>query len=90
MDGAVAVDVRESSEFAEGHIPQAHHIPLGELEVRAVELPRDRPIVTYCGHGERSATALSVLERLGFGPLTNFDGGFGAWREEGLEIESNA
>jgi hydroxyacylglutathione hydrolase len=87
LDGGLALDVRESSEFAEGHIPGALHIPLGELESRAHSIPTDRPIVTYCGHGERSATALSLLERLGFGQLANFDGGFDAWQEAGLRVE---
>lgn len=86
-DGGLALDVRESSEFAQGHIPGALHIPLGELESRARTIPRERPIVTYCGHGERSATALSLLERLGFGPLANVDGGFDAWQEAGLPVE---
>lgn len=86
-DGAVAVDVREASEFQEGHIPGALHIPLGDLESGAAAIPRDRPVLTYCGHGERSATALSLLERLGFSDLVNFDGGFGAWQEAGFGLE---
>ncbi len=86
-NGATALDVREANEFAEGHIPGAVHIPLGELERRAIEIRSDRPIVTYCGHGERSATALSLLERLGFAPLANLDGGIDAWQEAGLGIE---
>ncbi len=87
VDGALGLDVREPQEFAAGHIPRALHIPLGELASRASELPVDRPIVTYCGHGERSATALSLLERLGFRSLINFDGGFGAWQQAGLEVQ---
>ncbi|MCE7927932.1 MAG: MBL fold metallo-hydrolase [Chloroflexi bacterium CFX7] len=86
-DGAVAVDVRELNEFQEGHIPGAVHIPLGDLESRAAAIPADRPVLTYCGHGERSATALSLLERLGFTDLVNFDGGFGAWQEAGFGLE---
>jgi len=86
-EGAVPLDVRERNEFADGHIPGALHIPLGDLEDRAAEIPDDLPIVTYCGHGERSATALSLLERLDFQGLTNLDGGIEAWREARLEIE---
>jgi rhodanese-related sulfurtransferase len=86
-DGALALDVREDNEFDVGHIPGAEHIPLGSLTERAGELPRDRTIVTYCGHGERSATALSILERLGFKNVVNFDGGFGAWEDAGMEVE---
>ncbi len=85
--GALALDVRERNEYQAGHIPGARHIPLGDLRARASELPTDRPVVTYCGHGERSATALSILERLGFGDLANFDGGFGAWEEAGMQVE---
>jgi rhodanese-related sulfurtransferase len=43
--------------------------------------------MTYCGHGERAATALSLLERGGFGSLVNLDGGFGGWKEAGLATE---
>lgn len=84
LEGAIALDVRERDEFEAGHLPEAVHIPLGELAGRAVELPRDRPILTYCGHGERSATALSLLERLDFRCLTNLDGGFDGWRDVGF------
>jgi rhodanese-related sulfurtransferase/glyoxylase-like metal-dependent hydrolase (beta-lactamase superfamily II) len=84
--GAVALDVRETGEFAEGHLPGALHIPLGDLERRAVELPAGRPIVTYCGHGERSATGLSLLERQGLGPLINLDGGIEAWQAAGHSL----
>ncbi len=86
-DGALALDVREASEFRDGHLPGALHIPLGELEERSGQVPIDRPIITYCGHGERSATALSILERLGFDQLVNFDGGFGSWQEMGLRVD---
>ena len=61
LDGALALDVRERDEYAAGRIPGAIHRPLGELERRSDELPADRPIVAYCGHGERSATAISLL-----------------------------
>ena len=83
---AVLVDVRERNEFEEGHIAGSLHIPLGELERRSAEIPRGRPIVTYCGHGERAATGLSLLERLGFAPLTNLNGGIEAWEAAGYEV----
>lgn len=85
--GALALDVREPNEFAEGHLPGALNIPLGELQQRVQELPRNRSIVTYCGHGERSATGLSLLRREGFGPLTNLNGGTGAWKDAGLPLD---
>ena len=42
---AVLLDVREPQEWQAGHAPQAEHIPLGQLESRLAELPRDRQII---------------------------------------------
>jgi rhodanese-related sulfurtransferase len=88
LDGAVALDVREPNEFEAGHVAEAISIPLGQLEARVEELPRDRPIVAYCGHGERSSSGVSILERAGFKTLLNLDGGFGVWEEAGYLRES--
>lgn len=84
--GAVALDVREREEVRSGRIPDAVNLPLGSLSRMLVSLDRRRPIVTYCGHGERSATALSILERAGFSELYNLNGGIDAWREAGYPI----
>jgi glyoxylase-like metal-dependent hydrolase (beta-lactamase superfamily II) len=85
-DGALALDVREPDEYAAGHLPEATHIPLGDLARRIDELPRDRPIVAYCGHGERAATATSLLELSGRGPLLNLHGGMEAWEDANLAV----
>ncbi len=91
LDGALALDVREPSEYAAGHLPEAANVPLGALARRLAALPRDRPLAVYCGHGERSATAVSLLERAGFGsPLLNLDGGFDAWKAADLPAGSAA
>jgi len=78
-DGALAIDVREPSEVQAGTIDGARTIPLGELSARLGEVPKDRPLVVYCGHGERASTGVSLLERAGFKQLTNLDGGYDAW-----------
>jgi rhodanese-related sulfurtransferase len=84
LDGALALDVREPGEFADGHIAGARHVPLGRLPAELAQLPRDRSILAYCGHGERAATALSLLERAGFGgALVNLDNGLSAWEAAG-------
>ena len=44
----------------------AQHVEAGDLAAPGVTLPQDRPIATHCGHEQRSATALSVLERQGY------------------------
>ena len=86
LDGAVALDVREPDEFAAGHVAGATSIPLGQLEARVEELPMDQPIVTYCGQGERSSSAVSILERLGFEMVLNLDGGYPTWEKAGLAL----
>jgi rhodanese-related sulfurtransferase len=86
QDGAAVLDVREPGEFESGHVPDAVHIPLGELGDRLGEVPRGRPIVTYCGSVARSTTAASLLERAGVGPALNLEGGFEAWRKAGNRV----
>lgn len=47
-DGALLLDVRQSAEYAEGHVPGAQLLPLSVLPVRMHELPRDRPVYVVC------------------------------------------
>jgi len=56
------LDVRQAGEYAAGHLPAAWNVELGALA--GAQLPNG-PVVTMCGHGERAATAASVLERGG-------------------------
>jgi hydroxyacylglutathione hydrolase len=75
------VDVRNSYEWAAGHIDSAKNIPLAHLVVRAKELDPERPVVVHCQMGGRSAVAASVLEARGFRSVTNLAGGYKAWEE---------
>jgi hydroxyacylglutathione hydrolase len=83
--GAQPLDVREPDEFALGHISGASPAPLGTLASMKHELPTGRPLLTYCGSGQRSVTAASILERHGVGPVVNLRGGYGAWRDAGRD-----
>ena len=80
------VDVRNHSEFAQGHIPGALHMPVGHLNARLAEIPRDKPIVLQCQGGARSAIASSVLRRAGIRDIVNLRGGFGDWEREGHPV----
>lgn len=84
-EGALLLDVRETSEWDAGHVPGAMHIPYEELSERAHELPHGRPIVTYCAGGIRSSLAASILES-GGRTVANLRGGFTAWRNAELPI----
>jgi rhodanese-related sulfurtransferase len=77
-DGADVIDVREADEFARGHVPSARHIPLGTLPQHELNGSHADPVVVYCGHGERSSTAASILERKGYRNVANVRGGLPA------------
>jgi len=83
------VDVREPDEFNGplGRIHGAKLIPLGALAQRVGELERDRPVVTVCRSGGRSAQGAVILERAGFTNVANLAGGMLRWRAEGNPVE---
>jgi len=87
-DGARVVDVRERSEYDDGHVPGAQHIPYEQLEQRMSEVPIDRTVVVYCASGVRSSLATGIFERHGI-TAANLRGGFNAWRNAGLPIEGS-
>jgi glyoxylase-like metal-dependent hydrolase (beta-lactamase superfamily II)/rhodanese-related sulfurtransferase len=82
------VDVREQSEFDGplGHIPGATLIPLGTLAEGAKKLSKEKPIVTVCRAGGRSAQATVILKRAGYADLANMAGGMLLWRAQDLEV----
>jgi hydroxyacylglutathione hydrolase len=72
------LDVRQDSEFHNGHIPGALHVELGDLPNRVSDLPAQR-LVVMCGHGVRAMTAASVLEHAGHSDVQVLEGGAGDW-----------
>lgn len=81
---ALMLDIRQDDEWRRSRIPGAHHIELGDLIAGA--RPDATAVITYCGHGERSATAASLLERSGV-RASYMRGGIGAWEAANLPIE---
>lgn len=75
------LDVREPDEHAQNRIEGSQLIPLGELDARVSELPRDRPIVAVCRSGGRSAQAINLLKRAGLTEAANLCGGMLAWQD---------
>ena len=86
--GDLVLDVRELSEWAGGHVPGAIHIPYPQLRARLTELPRDRPVLTYCATGVRSSLAASLLAADGRA-ARGLRGGFAAWQRAGLEVATD-
>jgi hydroxyacylglutathione hydrolase len=88
VDTAALLDIRQDGEFAAGHIPGALSRELGSVAVAAADLPPG-PLAVMCGHGERAATAASVLERAGRPGAAIVLGGPHDWaRATGLPVET--
>ena len=81
-DGAWLLDVREPQEWAAGHAPDARHIPLGQVNSRSGEVPRDELIYVICRSGVRSARAASALAGAGW-QTVNVAGGMQDWATAG-------
>lgn len=75
---ASVLDVRQSPEYAAGHVVDAHNIELGGLAGYLSALPAG-PIVVMCGHGERAMTAASIIESAGRTDVAVLDGGAADW-----------
>ena len=84
---AVALDVREPAEWQEAHIPDALHIPLGELAARLHELPHGRRLVAVCRSGSRSGMVVEALRQRGY-DIVNLAGGLVSWHAAGLPLEA--
>jgi len=87
-EDAIVIDVRESGEWSGGHIPNARHIALSQLDKRIGEIERlkARPVIVCCASGNRSASACGKLRRAGFEKVFNLAGGIGAWTQAGLPV----
>jgi rhodanese-related sulfurtransferase len=85
---ALVLDVRETQEWSSGHIPNARHIALGQLDKRISELEKfkSRPVIVCCASGNRSNSACGTLKRAGFERVFNLSGGIGAWTGAGLPV----
>jgi len=86
--GAFLVDVRETDEWSQGHVPGSVFIPRGFLEQRVEEKVKDKAqeVILYCAGGTRSAFAAKSLAALGYSNVSSMIGGFGRWKEAGFPI----
>jgi glyoxylase-like metal-dependent hydrolase (beta-lactamase superfamily II)/rhodanese-related sulfurtransferase len=90
VDPAAVIDVRQAGEYAGGHLPGARNVELGALTGQAADVA-GRQVVIMCGHGERAATAASVLERAGHPAVAVLPGGPPDWAQAtGLALERGA
>ena len=85
---ALLLDVREPSEYAVIHAPNARLIPLGEVtsRLKEIEAYKDKPVAVICRSGRRSARAVALLQEAGFTRVSNVQGGMQSWEQAGLEV----
>jgi molybdopterin/thiamine biosynthesis adenylyltransferase/rhodanese-related sulfurtransferase len=83
------VDVRESDEWDEGHVPGAVHLTRSHLESRIEGAAPDRTqaIVVYCAGGSRSAFAAKSLQELGYENVVSLAGGYTDWKRNGFPTQ---
>lgn len=85
---ALILDVRDDSEFAEGHLPNAKHVPSEKIEERWTELEKfkEKPIVVIYRGGVHSNKVSLFLRKSGFSQVVNLMGGIDSWKRAGLPM----
>jgi len=82
-DAVELLDVRETDERDESHIPGSQHLPYRTARAAAeAGLLNGRPVVTICESGPRAAIAASVLQAAGVNARPVLEGGVATWRGE--------
>lgn len=84
------IDTRETAEFTASHLPGAHHLSRGIIEIHIHKLlpSKDTPAILYCGGGNRSALAADSLQKMGYTNLQSMAGGFREWLAQNCPVES--
>ena len=72
--GAQIIDVRSPAEFKSGHIKGSVNLPLQSLQSNLSKINKNKPVITCCASGMRSASAKSILKSAGFNEVHNGGG----------------
>ena len=73
-NGAQIIDVRTPAEYNGGHIKGSKHVPLQSLNQNLGKINKNKPVITCCASGARSAAAKSILKNSGFTEVYNGGG----------------
>jgi rhodanese-related sulfurtransferase len=74
QNGAQIIDVRTKGEFQSGHIKGSVNIPLQNLQNSLSKIKKDKPVITCCASGMRSASAKGILKSKGYTEVHNGGG----------------
>jgi hydroxyacylglutathione hydrolase len=81
LENPFILDIRTQSEFDAGHLPNAHRIHGGRVMWLLDELPKNRPVVTYCRSGARNTVVSSALRAAGFDNVVELEGSYLGWKK---------
>lgn len=89
-EDAVYLDVREPGEWNLFRIPDAVHVPLGDVdETLAETIPPYKRVVVYCARGNRSVFAADTMQQLGYRNVVSLAGGITGWANSGGAIDDS-
>lgn len=74
------IDIRGKSEYNEGHIDGAKNVFMGTMDENLNKIDNKKQVIIYCGSGNRSAIAYSLLTANGFNNILNYGGGWSDWK----------
>lgn len=80
------VDIRNETEYKDGHIAGADHVFIGTLPEHLDQISKDRPVVIHCQAGDRSSIGYSLLRKHGFENISNYSGGMKEWKEKNAPV----
>lgn len=88
-DKAAVIDVCSAEEYAAGHVGQAKHVPLDELDKRLAQVVKNKatPLIMVCASGMRSKRAVAQAKKLGYEKVLSLAGGLGAWRAAAMPVQ---
>jgi rhodanese-related sulfurtransferase len=84
----IILDVRTPAEFADGHLEKALNIDVSNpsFETGVGKMGRDATYLVYCRTGNRSRTALDIMNRLGFRYIYHLEAGITSWEAAGYPV----
>ena len=86
LDEVMLIDIRQKSEWDDGHIPGAIHFEAGRVAWETLPFPHDRPLAIQCSSGNRSMSVSSVLRRRGYRNVIQVEGGITKWKMHGFPV----
>lgn len=85
---AVVVDLRQTADYAAGHLPSARHLEFAELQAKIGQIAKNKanPVLLVCQTGQHSSKALRIVQAAGYSEVHVLRGGLNAWQQAGMPV----